>query len=118
MFQPKTFRGLIRPLHFLNLLTGMGCFEYSGEKRMWKLAEIAYTIVYSILTAFAVSYIQWELLVYCTLTKEVMIWFLMSFRLNSLLSILLIIVTRIKIEVRFFLFHFGCSLDHFDRRVS
>ncbi|XP_031840517.1 putative gustatory receptor 28b isoform X1 [Nomia melanderi] len=98
MFQLKTFREVYRPLHFMNLLIGMGCFEYSGEKRAWKLAEIVYAIVYSILAAYAGFYIQSELLVYCTLTKELMAWFLMSFRVNSFLSILLIIVTRVKIE--------------------
>lgn len=111
MFQPKTFRGLIKPLHLLNLLAGMGCFEYSGEKRAWKLAEVAYTIGYAVLVGYAGYHIHWQLAVYCILTKEPTIWFLSSFRLSTCLSILLIIVTRLKIKVRFL--PFQLLLAHF-----
>ncbi|XP_078037686.1 uncharacterized protein LOC144470441 [Augochlora pura] len=99
MSRQKTFLQMTRPLRYMNILTGIGYLDLSeGKHTWWRLAEMVYTVLYSVFVVVFCYYAQTKLMIFQTDMGLHSAMFMTFFYWTVLLSILLMFAARINVE--------------------
>lgn len=113
MTAPRTIREAIQPLLLVNILIGMGHFEF--RPRAVKLVEIAYSAIYATVFTLLASYADdyFDIRYFRStldITQTMARWIYYS---NGIVMVSLIVTARINTDVRTYSFTLagGLSLD-------